>query len=74
MCLALPGKIKEILDDRQALVDFMGVEKKVSLDLIEKCQVGDYVIVHAGFAINTLNREDARETIDYFRQLSGHSL
>jgi len=72
MCLAVPGQIVRIMDDKQAVVNFMGIEKKVSLDLIEKCQVGDYVIVHAGFAITTLNREEARETIACFRQLSGH--
>lgn len=72
MCLALPGKIVSLTDDRQALVDFMGARKVVSVELLEHCAPGDYVIVHAGFAINTLNREEALETIGYFKQLYGH--
>jgi len=70
MCVAVPGEIIELLDDRQALVDFGGVRKRVALDLIEHGMVGDFVIVHAGFAIHTLNREEALETIEYLTQLS----
>lgn len=69
MCLAIPGEIIEMLDDRQALVDFGGVRKRVALDLIERCSVGDFVIVHAGFAINTLDKKEARETIDCLKRL-----
>ena len=71
MCLAVPGKIKELRDDNRALVDFMGVEKEVAVDLLENCTVGDYVIVHAGFAINKLNEEDAVESIGCFEKLLG---
>ena len=70
MCLAVPGQIVELLDGGQALVDFMGVKKKVVLDLLEKSAVGEYVIVHAGFAINTLQKEEALETLKYFREIS----
>ncbi|MEJ2744149.1 MAG: HypC/HybG/HupF family hydrogenase formation chaperone [bacterium] len=69
MCVAIPGEIIEILSDRRALVDFGGIRKRVALDLIERCSVGDYVIVHAGFAINTLDRKEALETINYLTQL-----
>ena len=69
MCLAVPGEIKEILGDKRAVVDFMGVRKKVALDLLEETRVGDYVIVHAGFAISKLNKGEALETIDCFKQL-----
>jgi hydrogenase expression/formation protein HypC len=69
MCVAIPGEIIELLNDRQALVDFRGVRKRVALDLVERCSVGDYVIVHAGFAINTLDRDEARETLKYLTQL-----
>jgi hydrogenase expression/formation protein HypC len=69
MCVAIPGEIIELLDERQALVDFGGIRKRVALDLIERCSVGDFVIVHAGFAINTLDKEEALETIRYFTQL-----
>ena len=70
MCLAVPGQIVELLDGGQALVDFMGVKRKVVLDLLEKSAVGEYVIVHAGFAINTLQKEEALETLKYFREIS----
>lgn len=69
MCLAVPGEIKEILGDGYAMVDFMGVSKKVAIDLIAESRVGDYVIVHAGFAINKLNKEEALETLKCFREL-----
>ena len=69
MCLAIPGKIIEVLKGRQAVVDFMGIRKNVALDLLENCSAGDYVIVHAGFAINKLNKKDACETIKNFKQI-----
>ncbi|MEI6632466.1 MAG: HypC/HybG/HupF family hydrogenase formation chaperone [Chlamydiota bacterium] len=71
MCVAVPGKIVELLDGGVALVDFMGVRKRVALDLIEDARLGEHVIVHAGFAIQKLNAEEARETIGYFRELAG---
>lgn len=67
MCLAVPGRIVETLQDKKAVVDFLGVRKEVALDLIEDGKVGDYVIVHAGFAINKLNEEDARATLNYLK-------
>jgi hydrogenase expression/formation protein HypC len=71
MCVAVPGRIVELLDGGAALVDFMGVRKRVALDLLEDPRPGEYVIVHAGFAIQRLNTEEARETIGYFRELAG---
>ena len=73
MCLAVPGRIEEILDKRQAVVDFLGLRKTVAIDLLEDPHIGDYVIVHAGFAINTLNEEEALESIGYFRQILASS-
>jgi hydrogenase expression/formation protein HypC len=69
MCLAVPGEIVEILGGGDAVVNFMGVRKKVSLALIENPAAGEYVIVHAGFAISRLNRQDAVETIELLREL-----
>ncbi|MBU1863592.1 MAG: HypC/HybG/HupF family hydrogenase formation chaperone [Candidatus Omnitrophica bacterium] len=73
MCLAVPGRIKEMFNEKNGLVNFMGIDKKVAFDLIEKPTVGEYVIVHAGFAIHKLDKEDALETIGYFKQLFEHS-
>jgi len=71
MCLAIPGKISKILDNNFALVDFMGVEKKVAVDLMDDLKIGEYVIVHAGFAINRLDEKSALETIECLRELYG---
>jgi hydrogenase expression/formation protein HypC len=69
MCLAIPGKILELLADSKAKVDFGGVIREVNLSLIENPKVGDYVIVHAGYAIQTLDAAEAEETLELFRQM-----
>ena len=69
MCLAIPGKILEMSADAKAKVDFGGVIREVNLSLIEKPKVGEYVIVHAGYAIQTLDAAEAEETLELFRQM-----
>jgi hydrogenase expression/formation protein HypC len=69
MCLAIPGKIKSIDEMRMADVDIMGVSRKASLDLVPEADVGDYVLVHAGFAIQHLDEQFAEETLELFRSL-----
>jgi hydrogenase expression/formation protein HypC len=73
MCLAVPGRIKKIFKDGSALIDFLGVEKRAALDLVEDPGKGDYVIVHAGFAINKLNKKEARESIKLFKEMGKKS-
>lgn len=69
MCLAIPGKIKEILPDaRHAWVDFGGVTNQVNVELV-KPKVNQWVIVHAGFAIQTLTQKDARETLALYEKM-----
>lgn len=69
MCLAVPMEVLEI-DGDTALVDQAGVRTRVSLMICdEPPQVGDYVIVHAGFAIRRLDADIARESMDYLQQL-----
>jgi len=70
MCLAVPGRVEEITDD-VALVDFGGVTREASLALVSGASVGDYVLVHAGFAIEILSEAEARETLALFRDLAG---
>ena len=67
MCLAIPSKIIKI-ENNMATIDVEGVQREVSLLLLEDAQVGDYVIVHAGFAINKLDEAAARETLDLLRE------
>lgn len=67
MCLAIPSKITEISNE-MATIDVEGAKRKCSLLLLEDAKIGDYVIVHAGFAINKLDETAARETIAYLRE------
>lgn len=68
MCLGVPSKIVSI-EDSKAIVDVLGARREISLLLIEeKVNIGDYVIVHAGFAIQKLHPEDAEERLGYFKQ------
>lgn len=68
MCLALPGRIKSI-SGASADVDFSGIKRKVSLLLVPSAKKDDYVIVHAGFAIQVLDKNDAKKTIKLFKGL-----
>jgi hydrogenase expression/formation protein HypC len=61
MCLAIPGKILE-LKGKEAVVDFGGVSRTVRIDMVE-AKVGEYVIVHAGYAIEVMSEDEAKETL-----------
>lgn len=67
MCLAIPAKITRI-EGQLAKIDVAGVQRDVSLMLLEEAKVGDYVIVHAGYAIQTLDADAAQETLALLAQ------
>ena len=67
MCLAIPSKIVEI-DDNMGTLDVDGVKRKASLLLLEEAKVGDYVIVHAGFAIHKIDEEAALESLKLLKE------
>jgi hydrogenase expression/formation protein HypC len=67
MCLAVPGEIKSV-EGAVAKVDFGGVTRTANLSLVE-AKVGDYVIVHAGYAIQVLDKDEAEKTLEVFREL-----
>ena len=72
MCLGVPGKITDIYQSgglRMCKVDFGGVVREACIETIPEAQVGDYTIVHAGFALNLLSEEEAQETLDLLRQM-----
>ncbi len=72
MCLAVPGKIKEIYDAdgaRMGKIDFDGISKEVCLEYLPDIAVGDYAIVHVGFAIQKLDEQSALETLRIFREM-----
>ena len=68
MCLAIPAKITQINNDNLADVDILGVKRTISIDLTPQAQVDDYVLVHAGFAIEVVDERYAQETIDLIKQ------
>ncbi len=73
MCLAVPGKITEIYDQnslRMGKIDFGGVIREACLEALPDAQVGDYTIVHAGFALNLLSEEEAQETLNALNEIA----
>jgi len=70
MCLAVPAKVKSI-KEKEALVDFGGVEKKISLGILDGVNKGDYVLVHAGFAIGKMKTVEAEDTLKALEELRG---
>jgi len=72
MCLAVPGRITSVKDNN-AEVDFSGVTRSVSLDLVPAAKKNDYVLVHAGFAIQLLEPAEAEETLKLFREIFGQA-
>lgn len=75
MCLAVPGRIVAVSDGASALmrtatVDFGGLSKEVNLAYTPEAQVGDYVLVHVGFAITVVDEQAARQTLEYLNTLT----
>jgi hydrogenase expression/formation protein HypC len=69
MCLAIPGKILQINGD-SALIDFDGIKQNVIIALIQNPKIGKYVIVHAGYAIEQINEEEAMEAIEQWKEIA----
>jgi hydrogenase expression/formation protein HypC len=74
MCLGIPGRVLDITDSaglRMATVDFGGVRREVCLEYTPQAAPGDYVIVHVGFAITTVDEAEAQRTLDVLRAMAG---
>ena len=69
MCLAVPARVVERLPDEMARVELGGVIQLVSLALVDEVEVGDYVIVHVGYALNKLDPEEAARTLALFAEM-----
>jgi hydrogenase expression/formation protein HypC len=69
MCLGIPGKVIEV-NRNVAKVELGGLLREISLDLCPEVSVGDYVLIHTGFAIQRMDEEDAKETLDLLRQMA----
>nr|MDO8079119.1 HypC/HybG/HupF family hydrogenase formation chaperone [Candidatus Freyarchaeota archaeon] len=67
MCLAIPAKVLEIHDEK-AVVDFGGVKREAWITLVDNVKVGDYLIIHTGYAIQRLDKKEAEETLKLFKE------
>jgi len=70
MCLAVPVKVVALLEDDIAQVDIGGVKKQISVALIDDLSVGDYVIMHVGYALNKIDPEEAEKTLALFAEMA----
>ena len=70
MCLALPAQVVQRLPGDQAVVDLGGVRKEISLALVPDTRIGDYVIVHVGYALTRLDPAEAQRTLELFAQIA----
>ncbi|MBZ0104103.1 MAG: HypC/HybG/HupF family hydrogenase formation chaperone [Sulfuricella denitrificans] len=70
MCLAIPARVAEILENELAIVEVGEVRKQISLAMVDDVAVGDYVIVHVGYAINRLDPEEAAKTLALFAEIN----
>jgi hydrogenase expression/formation protein HypC len=70
MCLAIPVQIVQVLPDLQAIIDLGGVRKQISTALIDSVAIGDYVILHVGYAIGKLDPDEAQRTLAMFGELA----
>jgi hydrogenase expression/formation protein HypC len=68
MCLAVPVKVEQVLEDEQAIVELSGVKTRISLALVDAVEPGDYVILHVGYALSKLDPDEAAETLKLFAE------
>jgi hydrogenase expression/formation protein HypC len=69
MCLAVPMKLVKI-EGNKGLVELSGVKKEISLTLLKDVEIGDYLIIHAGFAIEKLNEKEAKKTLEIWEEIA----
>lgn len=73
MCLAIPARIEEMTGVDTAIVNLGGVRKEISLALVDNATVGDYVIVHVGYALTRLDQDEAEKTLAMFAELGAEA-
>jgi hydrogenase expression/formation protein HypC len=69
VCLAMPVQITKLLDNHRALVHLGGIEKNISVSLLDEVAVGDYVILHVGYALTKLDEHEAQKTLLLFAEM-----
>lgn len=70
MCLAIPAKVVELTEGDNAIVSLEGVRKEISLALVADVKVGDFVLVHVGYALNTVSPEEADKTLSIMAEMT----
>lgn len=68
MCVAVPGKVIEVYED-EALVEFIEIKKKVNIALINDVNVGDYLLIHVGIAIEKIDKDEGKKTVEIFKSM-----
>ncbi len=71
MCLGIVGRIEELKQDNMAVAEIMGVQREISIILVPEIKVGQYVMIHAGFAINPIDEKEAKETEELLQKVFG---
>ena len=74
MCLAMPAQITQLKEQEIAVVNLGGIEKEISTALVEDVKVGDYVIIHVGYALTKLNEREAQKTLALFKEMAAGTL
>ena len=69
MCLAMPVQITKLLDEQRALINLGGIEKEISISLLEHVAAGDFVILHVGHALTKLDEHEAKKTLQLFAEM-----
>lgn len=71
MCLAIPAQIIQLVDDNRAIVCIGGINKEISVALLDEVAMGDYVIIHVGYALTRLNEAEAERTLQLMSEMFG---
>lgn len=69
MCLAMPAQITQILENDRAIIQLGGITKDISIALVKEVNLGDYVIIHAGYALTRLDEAEAQKTLSLFAEM-----
>lgn len=69
MCLAMPAQVTRLLDNQKAIVNLGGIEKEISTVLIDHVDIGNYVIIHVGYALTKLDETEAKNTLQLFQEM-----
>lgn len=70
MCLAIPSEVIELLDDERATVDIGGAQHDISIAFVDDVSVGDYVLVHVGYALSRMDADEAKKTLDLIDEMN----